>query len=343
MGRVATPQRSVPHVSVCVCTYNGDLVLRRAMDSILGQTHADLEVLVVDDASSDGTAEVVRSYGDSRIRLVQNAHNLGNARNRSLAIQLSRGSLVKFVDQDDWISPTCVAEHARLFDAHPRVGLTFSRRSLSLDEPRGGDARAWQKKYSDLHRRFVALDEINAGPKLLKEYVAAGLRDNWIGEPTCVMLRRTSLTRSLLFNRFLRQMIDMDLWIRVMAFCDIGFLDAELATRSIGSVQETGVNRALGRDWLDRLWLLEGLRELPEIWERYPELAQMRRVEQKSLLVALVTGKYRRRRVRSAVAESWAYVAHVNRSALGRRQSVFDRIDCGSPVACSASHRHPAP
>jgi glycosyltransferase involved in cell wall biosynthesis len=314
-------------ITVCLCTFNGAVLVGRAIESILEQTYTDFELLVVDDASSDETCAIAESYRDSRVRLVRNERSLGNARNRSRAIQLAHGGLVKFVDQDDWIAPTCLAEHKRLFDDCAGLGLTFSRRALAFQAEASDGARAWSGAYHDLHLQFGCLSEVNSGVALLDRWLNGGFPANWVGEPTSVMLRRAVLSRSLLFNRFLRQLLDVDLWIRVMAISDVGFLDAELATRWIGSANETQVNLSSQRRWLDGLWLLEGLREFPWLWTSYPALAIRRRAEQKSLAVSLLTGRYRNRDLGEAVEDAGRYVWHSLRRRTGRQVSLFDRID----------------
>ena len=317
---------TAPRVSVCVCTFNGAEVVGRAIESILGQTHGDFELLVADDASSDRTIEVVKRYREPRLRIVENPRNLGNARNRSLAIRVSCGELVKFVDQDDWIAPSCLAEHIRLLDANPGLGFSFSRRAISVERPVSPDDDLRSTAARDLHSALGDLSEVMPGQALLKRFVGAGLRDNWIGEPTSVMVRRACLERSLLFNRRLRSMLDMDLWIRLMAFFDVGFLDAALVTRSVGRATDTMTIRARRSDWLDRLWLLEGLSEFGELWGRYPKFATMRRSDQKSLLVSMATGRYRAVRPADAIADAGAYMSHLARRMAGRPRSLFDRL-----------------
>jgi glycosyltransferase involved in cell wall biosynthesis len=250
--------RCAPLVTVCLCAYNGESFVGRAIDSVLRQTYGDFELLVIDDASSDQTCAVVGRYVDPRVRLVRNPTNLGNARNRSHAIRLARSDLIKFVDQDDWLEPSCVEAHVRCMESNPTVGLTFSRRSIAVDDDPSAEAQdlvAW-------HKRPVPAEvgELNCGGDLFSRLVEDGFRENWIGEPTAVMLRRRYLRQSGLFNRRLRLVLDLDLWARLMAFCDVGFLDQELATRSVASINDTISVRATRRDWLDRLWLLQGSR-----------------------------------------------------------------------------------
>jgi glycosyltransferase involved in cell wall biosynthesis len=319
-------------ITVCLCTFNGAEFVGRAIESTLEQTYSDFELLVVDDASSDATCAIAESYRDSRVRLVRNEQNLGNPRNRSRAIQLARGELIKFVDQDDWIEPTCLVEHKRLFDRCARVGLTFSRRALAFEVEASDRSPGWNTAHREYYLQFGELSELNSGAALLDRWLNSGFPANWIGEPTSVMLRRAVLSRSLLFNRFLRQLLDVDLWIRVMALSDVGFLDAELATRWIGSTSDTGVNLSSQRHWLDGLWLLEGLREFPWLSTRYPALATRRRAEQKSLAMALTTGRYRNRDLGEAAGDTGRYLWHSVRRLAGCQVSLFDRID-GPAVA----------
>jgi glycosyltransferase involved in cell wall biosynthesis len=313
-----------PRVSVCVCAYNDAGHVRRAIDSALAQTYGELEVVVVDDASTDGTFEVAGGYRDPRVRLFRNDVNIGNARNRSRAAKLAEGEFVKYVDQDDWLAPDCVDEHLRLFDQRPALGFTFSRRELCLDDDRSPPALAWRQRYAELQRAFGALKEINDGSALLEEYLTRGFGENWIGEPTSVMIRKAGLHRTGLFNRFVRQAMDMDLWLRQMAFFEVGFVDAVLCTRRVADTSETVANMSERRGWLDRLWMLEGLAEIPEIWQRYPALRRMRRDSQKSMFSSFATGRYRNRRLTSALSEAERYLAHRTRRRFGMRGSVYD-------------------
>ena len=86
-------------ISCIIPVYNGERFLREAVASILGQSHESIEVIVVDDGSTDGTAEIARSYG-SRVRYVHQ-DNAGPAKARNHGIDLARGAFVAFLDADD--------------------------------------------------------------------------------------------------------------------------------------------------------------------------------------------------------------------------------------------------
>jgi succinoglycan biosynthesis protein ExoO len=96
----------VPQVSVIIATYNCKPYLAAAIESALGQDSVDVEVVVVDDASTDGTAEVAQRYeGSGRVRLLVNEVNRGPSFSRNRAIQAARGEWVAQLDGDDWFAP----------------------------------------------------------------------------------------------------------------------------------------------------------------------------------------------------------------------------------------------
>jgi glycosyltransferase involved in cell wall biosynthesis len=98
---------SKPLISVVVATYNGEKFLAQQLDSLLAQTYPNLEIIICDDASTDGTTLLLATYGaiHSNIRIYHNKENLGYIRNFERAITLSSGSLVALCDQDDYWHP----------------------------------------------------------------------------------------------------------------------------------------------------------------------------------------------------------------------------------------------
>jgi len=100
----------IPKISICVPTYNGGKYLRECIDNILSQTFGDFEVVIIDDDSMDDTVDIVNSYAavDGRIRLYQNAKNLGLVENWNRCFDLAQGEWIKFVFQDDKVDPQCL-------------------------------------------------------------------------------------------------------------------------------------------------------------------------------------------------------------------------------------------
>ena len=111
-------------VSVVIPTYNHALFLREAVDSVLAQTVAPVEIIVVDDGSSDETPAILASYGD-RIRVIRQ-ENGGVAVARNTGIVAARGELLAFLDSDDVWLPRKLELQLQLFDRDPDLGLVHS-------------------------------------------------------------------------------------------------------------------------------------------------------------------------------------------------------------------------
>ena len=94
-----------PIVSVIIPAYNTGLYIGKAIESVLTQTLAELEVLVVDDCSTDDTVAVVKSFTDERLKLFKNPHNLGASGARNRALQAASGKWIAVLDADDWYAP----------------------------------------------------------------------------------------------------------------------------------------------------------------------------------------------------------------------------------------------
>lgn len=94
-----------PKVSVVIPAYNTERYIGRAIESSLAQTERDIELLIVDDASTDGTVDVVRSFSDQRLKLMVNERNRGPGYTRNRAIREARGEWVALLDSDDWFAP----------------------------------------------------------------------------------------------------------------------------------------------------------------------------------------------------------------------------------------------
>jgi len=94
-----------PEVSVIIPAYNTEAYLARAIESALGQTLENIEVIVVDDASTDNTLAVAKSFNDQRLKVLANEKNLGAAEARNRALRIAKGKWVAVLDSDDWYAP----------------------------------------------------------------------------------------------------------------------------------------------------------------------------------------------------------------------------------------------
>jgi glycosyltransferase involved in cell wall biosynthesis len=115
---VSTYDRAVK-VSCVIAVYNGEAHLREAVDSVLSQTYPDLELIVVDDGSTDGTAGVIAGYGD-RVRVFRQ-ENRGVSVARNLGVAAATGEMLSFLDADDRLDPRKVALQVAAFRTDPEL------------------------------------------------------------------------------------------------------------------------------------------------------------------------------------------------------------------------------
>ncbi len=124
-----------PLVSICIPTYNRANVIRKTIDSALSQTYTNIEVIVVDNASTDNTEEIVASYDDPRLRYVRNSKNLGLFGNFNRCIELYAGEYLHILHSDDYIDPDFTEKCVDFFNEYTDVWLTStSSRVISSEK-----------------------------------------------------------------------------------------------------------------------------------------------------------------------------------------------------------------
>jgi glycosyltransferase involved in cell wall biosynthesis len=124
--------RPAPRLSIGLPVYNGEKYLAESFDALLGQTYDDFELIVSDNASTDGTAEICRRYmkQDSRIRYVYQPRNLGAAANHNFVVGEARGELFKWAAADDIYAPDLLKYCVDALDEYPHVVLAHSWTAL---------------------------------------------------------------------------------------------------------------------------------------------------------------------------------------------------------------------
>lgn len=124
-----------PKATVLMPVYNAGKFLREAIDSILNQTFRDFEFLIINDGSTDNSREIIQSYRDERIRLVDNETNIRLIATLNKGIELARGEYIARMDADDVCLPQRLEKQVAFMDAHPEVGLCGSfLRTLGLEK-----------------------------------------------------------------------------------------------------------------------------------------------------------------------------------------------------------------
>ena len=194
-----------PAFSVVMPTYNRAHLVGRAIRSVLGQTFADFELVIVDDASTDGTDGVIRAFGDARIVYVRRLENGGNARARNDGLRRARGRYITFLDSDDEFLPEFLAEIHRLFaEADEDVGFAWVGRYTVVDSP-GPDGDADER---------ITRTATWVPPTSGSRYEAF-LRTLQGGIGYGLTIRRACLETVGLFDENLRSAVDTDYVLRL--------------------------------------------------------------------------------------------------------------------------------
>jgi len=267
----------LPLVSICLPTFNGAKWIRKSVNSALGQTYENIEIIVVDDGSTDDTVEQIRSIDDPRIAVHTNGRNVGLISNWNKCLKLARGEFIKFLFQDDILYPDCVERMMSLFFKYDGIGLVFSARDIlvdwNLDEK---TVQRWLEYCEVLHTHFDSLSEFNSGRNLFMQLMRIDFYGNWIGEPSSVLVRKECFERLGEFNARLFQIGDLEMWLRILYFYNVGFIEDRLNAFRIHDKSKTVSNTRNHDGLFDQFWLFEELLRHKGIRDDCPEIVAMR-------------------------------------------------------------------
>jgi glycosyltransferase involved in cell wall biosynthesis len=185
-----------PLVSVVIITYNCAQYVGHAIESVLAQTWRRLELIVVDDGSTDNTAEVVARFDDPRVQYVWQ-ENAGPASARNHGIRRTRGELLSFLNSDDWWLPQKLERQVARVIADPSVGLVYS---LTI----------WVETSGQVSGRVARVVEGRILDRLLLGQCIAG-------SASSALVTRVALEEVGWFEEDLTPAEDWDYWIRVAA------------------------------------------------------------------------------------------------------------------------------
>lgn len=227
---LAPPRR--PTVSLCIPAFQAEQYLQTTIDSVLAQTYGDLEIVIVDNGSSDGTADIVGRIDDDRVRVIRNPTTLSLVDNFNLAVRQCHGDYVKLVCADDVLQPDCVAAQAAVLESHPGVALVASRTDYIDDE---GLPLVRSRGLGGVVGR-------RSGERVVRRIVRT--RSNPVGAPVSTMFRRCDFDRSGGFQGDQLFTMDVDLWVRLLQRGDFFGLPQTLAAFRIRSGSATGLTSA---------------------------------------------------------------------------------------------------
>jgi glycosyltransferase involved in cell wall biosynthesis len=203
---LAESTRSSPLVSVVIPAFNAEKTICRAIDSALRQNYRPIEILVIDDASTDNTAAIVQARTENEILLLQLERNLGECAAMNCGLERAQGTYIAFLDADDEWLETKLEKQIRLLETHP--GTSFVTCGCVFVSEFGGGSYEFGLSIAPLDPREVW--------KVLLERAS-------IAKP-CVVARRSALERVGPFDPALIVAGDQDMWIRLAAMEPVGIV-----------------------------------------------------------------------------------------------------------------------
>ena len=112
-----------PKITVLMPVYNGEKYLKESIESILKQTFRDFEFLIINDTSTDESEKIIRSFKDSRIKLIKNEKNIGLTKSLNKGLDLAKGEYMARMDADDISLPKRLEIQVAFMDKNPKIGV----------------------------------------------------------------------------------------------------------------------------------------------------------------------------------------------------------------------------
>lgn len=191
-------------VSICIPAYNNEKDIKGTLESLLEQTYKNIEIVVVDDASTDSTAAIVESIKDDRIHLYRNEKNLGMAGNWNRCVELAKGEYIKLICADDRLVPESIETESKAMQKDPDIVMTIND-SIMINR---------EGKKLGIFGRYPKKG-IQDGKKLARKSM---IYNNYFGMPCAVMFRKSVFEKAGGFDPAYRYILDFDLWMS-MAPC----------------------------------------------------------------------------------------------------------------------------
>ncbi len=196
-----------PEISVVMSVYNGAPYLEAAINSILQQTYTNFEFIIVNDASTDDSPEILRKFDDCRLRVITNTENLGLTKSLNIGINAARARFIARMDADDLSLPHRLERQRQFLEERPDYALVGSA-YYQIDE---------HDRTRGLVRVLTADQELRAGLR----------QQNWFGHGS-VMMRREALRQLQGYDEQFKYAQDYDLWLRLSEHHKIANLEEPL-------------------------------------------------------------------------------------------------------------------
>ena len=208
-----------PIVSVILPTYNRAFTIRSSIESVLAQTYADFELIVVDDGSTDGTGDILKTIKDQRLKIIHSPENRGAAAARNLGIKASQADLIAFQDSDDlWAPHKLAVQVGRAAQAGRATGVIYSSFRWRRGKRQGLTPSRFRAALRHTGLRRYRLDG---------DLWQALLCGNFITTQTA-LVSKAYLIEAGGFDERLARLQDWDLWLRLSRRCTFKYINEPL-------------------------------------------------------------------------------------------------------------------
>ncbi|WP_120190197.1 glycosyltransferase family 2 protein [Ammoniphilus oxalaticus] len=187
----------MPKFTVVIPTYNREKYIKKAIRSVLKQTYKDFECIVVDDASTDNTPKIVKSFGN-RVKYVRHKKNLGGSAARNTGIAKAKGKYIAFLDSDDKFLPNKLKVVKKFIKKHPKAKFIYS----------------WYY-HSNSRGQITRLRKANKA-RSLNELRYLLLRRKFTIRTSTVVVRRNAFKKCGKFSEQYRHTHDWDMWLKLL-------------------------------------------------------------------------------------------------------------------------------
>ncbi len=214
-------------VSVCIPAYNSGKFITRTIESVLNQSYSNIEVVVIDDGSTDDTVEKVKAIADDRIRLICNEHNLGMTGNWDKCVRSCSGEYIKLIPADDCVYKDCIRKSVDILVKHPDISLVVVGTELVDNDDRVvGSYMHWPG------------NGIVRAERIAKTSV---MLNNFWGNPVCAMFRKSGYIAVGGFDERIPYILDFDLWLGLSRLGDTAVIKEKLSSFRVRNDSNTGV------------------------------------------------------------------------------------------------------
>ncbi len=230
-------------VTICIPLYNGAKYLHECLESAINQTYQELEILVVDDLSTDESILIVKKFieKDNRVRLIQNKENLGLVGNWNKAIQEAKGKWIKMLFQDDLLYPNCV-EKMLSACVNENKSVAICSRNFIIDENASESIKTFYGRKEIKIEHYFPLPHYVSPTEFRKTLTKDKLFFNFLGEPLALFIEKELFNKYGLYDIDLVHLVDYEFLLRIVLNEGAYFLPEPLYYFRVHSGSESNKN-----------------------------------------------------------------------------------------------------